>query len=418
MVIDNVCYNRDRLRGGIGSEWNERNSKPPLATWAAWRIHQVKPERQWLAEIYPKLVAFHHWWYRNRDHNRNGLAEFGATDHPEHNDEQGRLKFFIERDVSALDESTLVAQCRALPDHQMECFGEALYRQALQQNRSVQVPAQDGAGYESGMDNAARFGFIDDDQLRREADRHYNGDLHAAQRDWRVGFYANRDEQQRLLGYSIDQESVDLNAFLYADKLLLAEMALQLGKPRDAKSWQAQAARLQQQLNDCFFDAESGFYYDRKMSEQGVDARGCANGELMTKRGRGSEAFAMLWSGAASAANAKRMMATLMRTDEFNTFVPLATASKNNPAYNPRIYWRGRVWIDQVYFALSGMKRYGYRQQAQDMAKRLLKNAEGISGSGPLRENYDPETGAGQGPANFSWTAAHLWMIEREILRD
>lgn len=28
--------------------------------------------------MYPKLVAYHNWWYTNRDHNKNGIAEYGS----------------------------------------------------------------------------------------------------------------------------------------------------------------------------------------------------------------------------------------------------------------------------------------------------------------------------------------------------
>ena len=35
-------------------------------------------------------------------------------------------------------------------------------------------------GWESGMDNAARFGFIEQDQLKRYADKAYGGDIDKA----------------------------------------------------------------------------------------------------------------------------------------------------------------------------------------------------------------------------------------------
>ncbi len=36
MIIDALFYNFDEFRGGDGINWNERNSKPPLAGWAIW----------------------------------------------------------------------------------------------------------------------------------------------------------------------------------------------------------------------------------------------------------------------------------------------------------------------------------------------------------------------------------------------
>ena len=43
--------------------------------------------------MYPKIQAYHDWWYRARDNNRNGIIEYGATRHVEHNDEFGNITF-------------------------------------------------------------------------------------------------------------------------------------------------------------------------------------------------------------------------------------------------------------------------------------------------------------------------------------
>ena len=70
MVIDTVFYNRDAQRGGEGYNWNERNSKPPLAAWAVWNIFQADGDSEFLKLMYPKLKSYHAWWYSNRDHNK------------------------------------------------------------------------------------------------------------------------------------------------------------------------------------------------------------------------------------------------------------------------------------------------------------------------------------------------------------
>src|SRR5699024_11075542 len=67
-IIDAVFYNLDSSRGGDGINWNERNSKPPLAAWAVWNIYKETNDKEWLKEMYPKLMDYHKWWYTNRDH--------------------------------------------------------------------------------------------------------------------------------------------------------------------------------------------------------------------------------------------------------------------------------------------------------------------------------------------------------------
>lgn len=57
------------------------------------------------------------------------------------------------------------------------------------------------------------------------------------------------------------------------------------------------------------------------------------------------------------------------------------------------------------------LANYGYTEQAELMITKLLTSAEGLASDGPIRENYNPETGVVQGATNFSWSAAHLYML-------
>ena len=62
--------------------------------------------------------------------------------------------------------------------------------------------------------------------------------------------------------------------------------------------------------------------------------------------------------------------------------MPLGTAALTNPAFGADIYWRGRVWVDQLYFGLKGMERYGYRDDAVAMAQAFFRHADGPSPTG------------------------------------
>jgi putative isomerase len=59
---------------------NWRDTKPPLAAWAVWNIFQMSADTGFVREMYPKLVRYHDWWYTHRDHDKNGLCEYGSTD--------------------------------------------------------------------------------------------------------------------------------------------------------------------------------------------------------------------------------------------------------------------------------------------------------------------------------------------------
>jgi putative isomerase len=437
MVVDAIFYNQDEARGGDGGNWNERNTKPPLASWAVWEIYKATKDVSFIEEMLPKLQRYHQWWYRNRDHNQNGLVEYGATKHRYHNDVEGNISFKVryltqpnnsEPNTPAVDLKT----CKSADENWYICSGISLYQNIIARSDydELDIGAQHGTAWESGMDNAARFGFINAEQLSDFADKHYQGDLTKARKDWQVMFYQNTNNAGDLLGFSINQESVELNTYLAHEKKLLANMAELLQQKQIAASYREAAKDLSKRINQCFFDEESGFFYDRSFtlstlksnikgvqeSEQ-VDKNGCI-GTLLTARGRGPEGWSPLWAKIADVDKAERVKNVMLKSNEFNSTIPLGTAALTNPAYDADIYWRGRVWLDQVYFGLIALDNYGYHQEAKTLAEKLFNNAEGLSENGAIRENYNPETGAVQGATNFSWSAAHLLMLYREFLAE
>jgi len=438
MVIDAIFYNKDKARGGDGGNWNERNTKPPLASWAVWQVYQQTDDLDFIKEMYPKLVAYHQWWYRNRDHNKNGLVEYGATKHVKHNDAHGNITFRVEFTSSDTPES-IINSCQRLTDDQADnkaddkvkdslnqqskfsCAGMKLYQEVIAQGRYsyLDIGAQHGAGWESGMDNAARFGFINEEQLQSYAEINYQGNIQQARKDWQVLFFENIDDKNQLLGFSINQESVELNAYLSQEKSLLAKMAKVLNKNQQADDYQQSSKQLAKRINQCFFDQQTGFYYDRQITD--VDqslSQGSSNnctGKLLVNRGRGPEGWSPLWANIAEKTHAEKVKQQMLNPDEFNTYIPLGTAAKSNPAYHQDIYWRGRVWLDQVYFGLLALQNYGFDVEVSLLTEKLYQNAEGLMAAGAIRENYNPETGVVQGATNFSWSAAHLLMLSREI---
>lgn len=303
MVID--CIYLDK------KENNGRDSKPPLATSATLEIHRATGDTAFVAEMYDKLVRYHRWWFAARDHDRNGLAEFGSTD------------------------GTRIA-----------------------------------AAWESGMDNAVRF---DGAKMLR------NGKG----------------------AWSLDQESVDLNAYLYREKLDLAQLADVLGKTAQRDAWRKDADAMKDAIGKRFFDAEAGFFFDARL---GSDAR---------IRVFAAEGWTPLWAGLASDAQARGVIEVMLDPQRFSTHMPLPTLARNDPRFSPvKGYWRGPVWLDQARFGVEALRRYGRDADADAMAARLVMNADGLAMQAPMYENYDPLTGRGYQARNFSWSAAsYLWLL-------
>jgi putative isomerase len=291
-------------------ENNLRDTKPPLAAWAVLLTWQQSRNKAFLQEMYDKLDRYHRWWYANRDHNKNGLCEYGSTD------------------------GTRIA-----------------------------------AAWESGMDNAVRF---DSAVMLRNND-------HA---------------------WSLNQESVDLNAYLYREKLYLAEIAARLGNLKAAKKWKQEAASLKPRINQAFYDAASGYYYDKRMGQAGL---------IKTD---GPEGWIPLWARVCNKLQAKSIQQKMADEKIFNTKIPLPTLSASHPAFDPmKGYWRGPVWLDQFQYGIDGLKQYGYHDLAASLLEKLLQHGEGLLGDSPICENYHPLTGRGLNAKNFSWSAAHLLLL-------
>ena len=286
------------------AENNARDSKPPLVSWAVDEIFTHTNDTAFISEMYPQLMAYYKWWYNKRDHNRNGMCEYGSTD------------------------GTLEA-----------------------------------AAWESGMDNAIRF---DDAKMLKN-----NG----AEDAW-----------------SMDQESVDLNAYLALECKLLKKFASILGVTFDGPDYSSQVA-------DYFFDKEKGFFFDRRLKDGSfIQEPGC-------------EAYPPLWTEVATADQVKAMLPLLTDTAKFSTYIPFPTVAADNPKYNPRGYWRGPIWLDQTYFAIRGLRNYGYNKMADEYTLQVFDRLQGLKEGAPIHENYGTHTGELLKAPHFSWSSSHLLML-------
>ncbi|MGL4676122.1 MAG: MGH1-like glycoside hydrolase domain-containing protein [Brevinema sp.] len=340
MVIDTIFFNQAEDRGGDGGNWNERNSKPPLAAWAAWSVYQEHNDKEFIKEMYPKLVDYHYWWYKNRDFNQNGIAEYGATVHP----------------LNISDEDKILA-----------------------------------AAWDSGMDNAPRF------------DRKGVG-----QDDIGVKVY-NITNGNQIIAYTINQESVDLNSYLYAEKIYLAEMAKLLNKKDDVEKLLSEAEVVKKYIQTYMFDQQTGAFYDLQF-----DPKTQTTG-LLVNRGKAAETYIPLWANVATVEQAQAVRNLMMNENVFNTFVPLPTVAKDNPSFDPNEYWRGPVWLDQTYFGIIGLRNYGYNIEADELTKKVFLNLQGLLNDVPINENYNPLTGVPLNAPGFSWSSSMLILLYRDL---
>lgn len=298
MIPDFIGRNKQR------NNW--RDTKPPLSAWAVLNIYNATKDKDFVAEMFDKIYNYHQWWYRERDHDGNGVCEYGSTD------------------------GTLIA-----------------------------------AAWESGMDNGVRF---DNTKMLKN----------------------NAPD-----AWSMDQESICLNSFLYAEKKYLSELATNLNKTELSKKLDTEAEILKHHIQTKMFDNETGFFYDTRLG----------SGEFI--RVMGAEGWVPLWAGVATPEQAKRLLSVMLDSEKFNTTLPLGTLDVSNKKLRPvRGYWRGPVWIDQVYFGVTGLKKYGFEKEADMFIRKYIGNAQGLLTDGPIHENYNPLTGEALNSPNFGWSSA------------
>lgn len=285
-------------------ENNARDSKPPLVSWAVDEIFTHTQDTAFVSEMYPQLLSYYKWWYNKRDHNQNGMCEYGSTD------------------------GTIEA-----------------------------------AAWESGMDNAIRF---DDAQMLKNPG------------------YED--------AWSFDQESVDLNAYLALECKLLKKFASLLEVAFDAPDYREKVA-------DYFFDPEMDFFFDKRIKDGSfIQEPGC-------------EAYTPLWTEIATSEQVEKMMPLFTDTSKFSTYIPFPTIAADNPKYNPKGYWRGPIWLDQTYFAIRGLRNYGYHELADQYTLQIFDRLQGLKEGAPIHENYGTHTGERLKAPHFSWSSSHLLML-------
>ncbi|KAH0480390.1 MAG: uncharacterized protein KVP18_000812 [Porospora cf. gigantea A] len=292
MIIDCVFYNKSAERGGDGGNWNERNTKPSLSGWAIKSVYDglvrqghTELAESWIAKIFPQLQAYHQWWLNNRDHNNNQIPEYGATLDKAHNKGDEMLFVATIEGKSSLvpryhescelctnfckpaDIGCVHVDCDDVSYSECDqclsfrCADYSLYHDTVKENLYVSIfpPIKDGAGWESGMDNAGRFGFIEPDQLQTFADKE-GMTPSQARLAWAVYFGENYDHNQ-LVGYSINQESVDQVSFYYNEKHVLKWAAGLLGDSDYAVRMEQEIATTKEYVQTCMY--EGNFFYDR-----------------------------------------------------------------------------------------------------------------------------------------------------------
>lgn len=198
--------------------------------------------------------------------------------------------------------------------------------------------------YESGVENAPRFG----------------------------------DREERRLRDTRRIAAPDLSAYVILQCEALAAMARAVGKHEDAAAYLSEAAAIAGAVNAFLWDASESYYFDRST----------VDGHFI--RARTIASVLPLWAGIPDQRRASALIEHILDPGGFNTLIPLPSVAIDDPAFE-RDMWRGPVWINTAFAVIEGMRRYGFHEQAADFAYRLCDGVYRTYGrTGRFYEFYDP----------------------------
>lgn len=298
MIIDLVSLDK--------KDNNKACSKPPIAGWGTYMVYRRTNDKEFLREMMPKLLKYHEWRYKYRDHDQNGLCEYGG-----------------------IDSKVYMGQ------------------------------------WESGMDVAVKF----------------NG----------VKMLKNAEG-----AYSFDQESIELNSYLCAEKFYLAYMLDELGEKEKAEKFRKEGRKLRKIIQEKFFEKETGFFYDRKLG----------TGELV--KVIDISGWIPLFTGVATKEQAEMVKKNMLDPALFGTYFPFSSLNHKHPQYNPaKGYFRGQTWMNYTYFGIRGWKNYDFDKEAEKYTWLLPDKLKGLTEKGyPIRENWNSSTGEAMTAKHFGWSSA------------
>ncbi|MGH7882362.1 MAG: amylo-alpha-1,6-glucosidase [Candidatus Dormibacteraceae bacterium] len=153
---------------------------------------------------------------------------------------------------------------------------------------------------------------------------------------------------------------VEVQGYVYQAKVGLARILRHIGKVELAEKLQQEADLLRTRFEEKFWLEDIGFY------AQALDGKKRPVTSMTSNPGH------CLWSGIVRPDRAKRIVQWLMDEDLFSGW-GIRTRSKLSSHYNPMSYHNGSVWPHDNSIIAVGLRRYGFRREAERVARSVIE---------------------------------------------
>ena len=220
--------------------------------------------------------------------------------------------------------------------------------------------------------------------------------------------------------------SIFLNCLMYMEIMAVSRLGEKLGFENKKILYQDKAEKLKQAIQEHCWDERDGMFYNIDINLLPIDPTqklhsGCPrHWSTLIQRIEVWACFMPMWAGIATAEQAHRMVREHY-LDPRTFYAPygVRTLSKMEKMYaiiksgNPSC-WLGPIWGISNYMVFDGLVRYGYIQEAKELAKKTITMlGRDIQVNGEMHEYYDPETGIGVNNSGFqNWNLLSINMLE------
>lgn len=200
--------------------------------------------------------------------------------------------------------------------------------------------------------------------------------------------------------------SIFLNCLMYKELKAMAYLCERLGLDEIAPTYEREAARLKESIKEHCWDERDGFYYSVDLNLLpnenviGLHSGAPRHWDCLIMRIGVWSGFLALWAGIATPEQAERVVKEHYRNKAtFNAPYGVRTLSKMEKMYriqasgNPSC-WLGPIWGVSNYLTFQGLWKYGYREDAIELAEKTVRLfGRDIERFGALHEYYQPENG-------------------------
>ncbi|MEM8809548.1 MAG: trehalase family glycosidase [Cyanobacteria bacterium P01_G01_bin.38] len=330
-MVDQLLYEVDHYGTVLNANrtYMLNRSQPPILTRMVLKLYEYLQDRAWLRSLLPTLQNYYFYWTVPPHLNQiTGLSHYNALGN-------GPAPEVVcsERDETGhthYDRVQAYYRHNEVPD-----YDTALYYNHEQDCLTEQFYQGDRSMRESGFDITNRFG-------------PFSADI-------------------------VNYAPVCLNVLLYQMERDIAQISEIIGHYHGIAHWLHQAEQRRQRIDHYLWDAEAGLYFDYNFRTEERRAY-----EFATT-------FMPLWAGLASKEQARQVVANLSKFEAPGGLLTSTHISGNQ--------WDAPFgWAPLQLFAVEGLRRYGYKTEADRLSEKFLKMVvKEFEASGTLVEKYDVE---------------------------